>query len=233
VSRQHPSQSGRGWKSEVFEKMKAEETLLKAEMVEKALSMGATGAKAATREMLVGPPSGDLSYVLPGGRSAIAYAVPLGFIDTKEAQVTTLGGHEFSCSKKGNHMRCTLACSGLVGISQLGQWSTWATLRYRVPDDDQKLRGAFLKALKDPASEYIRSHVLSETFREGALFRSRKDTQPTCCNCALVCCGPRDERMELMQILHASGIVIRLPDGSEEAVPPETLNLLFTRDFTC
>lgn len=344
--------------------MGSEETSLKTELMETALSMGAVGARAAAREMLAGPPSADLAYVLPEGRSVIAYAVPLGkdwipdyfgkvrrdvfadimynayqqlgaiggtltailekrgfravspqpngvyrpeyakgkllvpdfslryaavasglgtlgwsgnvlveghwaavflgaivteagippdrplsenicdgcrictkvcplgFIDPKEAQVTTLGGHAFFCSKKGNHMRCSLACSGLVGISQTGKWSTWATLRYRVPDDDNSLAGAFVAALKDPASEYIRSHVLSETFREGVLLRSREDTQPTCCNCALVCCGPKEERIELMRILHASGIVVRMPDGSEKAVRLETLDPLFTRDFT-
>lgn len=344
--------------------MKAEKTSLKGELVETALAMGAVGARVATREMLAGPPSADPSYVLPEGRSVVAYAVslgknwipdyfekrrrdvfadimydkyqlvgaigralveisekrgftalspqpngvyrpeyakgkllvpdfshryaalasglgtlgwsgnvlveghwaavflgsviteadlpsdepleenlcdgcrictkvcPLGFIDAKAAQVTNLGGHEFSCSKKGNHMRCALACSGLVGISQAGKWSTWATLRYRVPDDDEKLAGAFVAALKDPDAEYIRNHVFSEAFRKGVLFRSRRDTQPTCCNCALVCCGPMEQRKELMRILHASGVVVRLPDGSEKAVAPETLDPLFTRDFT-
>lgn len=50
---------------------------LKRELVNRALSMGAVGARVATPEMLQGPPSADPTYVLPEARSVISFAVPL------------------------------------------------------------------------------------------------------------------------------------------------------------
>jgi epoxyqueuosine reductase QueG len=51
---------------------------LKARLVEKTLSLGAVRARVASRDMLEGPPSADTDYVLPGARSVLSFAVPLG-----------------------------------------------------------------------------------------------------------------------------------------------------------
>jgi hypothetical protein len=149
----------------------------------------------------------------------------LGFINPKESQTVILGGREYACSKRGNHLRCGLACGGYVGISRDGKWSSWATLRYKVPEDDSKLLDIFMRAVQDPASKYIRGHLFFEG--QGVLARSLKDTNPTCCHCVLVCSGPKEEREKLLEILHSSGIVVRLEDGTEKAVKPEELENIF------
>ncbi|WXG41097.1 MAG: hypothetical protein WED07_10060 [Candidatus Freyarchaeum deiterrae] len=151
---------------------------------------------------------------------------PLGFIHPKEPQTVILGGREYVCSKRGNHLRCGLACGGYVGISRDGKWSSWATLRYKVPEDDSKLLDIFTRAVQDPASKYIRRHLFYGG--QGVLARSIEDTNPTCCHCVLVCSGPRKEREKLLKKLHSSGIVVRLEDGTEKAVKPEELENIFT-----
>lgn len=165
-----------------------------------------------------------------------AQVCPLGFINPKESQSVILGGREYVCSKKGNHMRCGLSCGGWVGISQDGKWSSWAVLRYKVPDDDNKMKDVFKRAVRDPAAEYILEHIFFEGAREasmprgkGVLVRSLENTNPTCCHCALVCSGPREERTKLMGLIHSSGVVIRLEDGTEKAVKPEELEVVFLK----
>ncbi|MBU2547481.1 MAG: hypothetical protein KKB20_03635 [Proteobacteria bacterium] len=176
------------------------------------------------------PPDAPLESNLCDGCRICSRVCPLGFVQAKASDSVTLGGREYVCNAKGNHMRCGLVCAGLVGLSRDRAWSTWATLRYRVGEDDRALGLAFNRALSDPASEYIRGHIFSDNLRHGVLARGREETQPTCCNCALVCSGPREHRQALMERLHASGIVVRREDGTELAVRPEHLDPLITFD---
>jgi hypothetical protein len=155
----------------------------------------------------------------------------LGFMDPKHEQTSVLGGQQYACSKKGNHGRCGLVCAGLVGLSRNGKWSTWATLRYKVGESDESLQQAFEAAVSDPDAEYILPHIFSENIASGVLARSREKTQPTCCNCVLVCSGPKQKRQQLRKLLHSSGVVVRDRDGVEQAVNPEQLDPLFTRTF--
>jgi len=182
------------------------------------------------------PPDVPLEEKLCDDCRMCANVCPLRFINPKESQSVILGGRKYVCSKKGNHMRCGLACGGYVGISRDGKWSSWATLRYEVPEDDSKLMDVFMRAVEDPASSYIRGHLFFKGARKasmppgrGVLARSLEDTNPTCCHCALVCSGPREWRMKLMRLLHSSGAVVRLEDGTEKAVKPEELEVMFPR----
>lgn len=182
------------------------------------------------------PPDAPLEEDLCDGCRICARVCPLEFIRLAESQSVTLGGREYTYNTKGNHGRCGLACSGLSGETREAKWSSWATLRHGFPEDDSEIPTVFMRAINDPASEYIRAHVgiksageraewLKEAIKtgRGVLCRSLEETNPTCCHCALVCSGPLEKRKELMELLHSSGIVTRLEDGTEKAVSPDEL----------
>ena len=96
-----------------------------------------------------------------------------------------------------------------------------------------------MRALSDPALEYIRPHIgfapdggrtewaiESAKTNCGILNRPLDNTHPTCCHCVLVCSGPLERRKELMELLHSSGVVIRLEDGTEKAVSADELKAM-------
>jgi hypothetical protein len=116
-------------------------------------------------------------------------------------------------------------------MSRNGKWSTWATLRYKVSEKDESLAEAFEAAVSDPDAEYILPHIFADNIAHGVLARGREETQPTCCNCVLVCSGPKERRQQLRKLLHSSGVMVRDADGTERAVRPEQLDPLFTREF--
>jgi len=164
-----------------------------------------------------------------------ARVCPLEYVQPKSEQKVELGGREYTYNAKGNHMRCGLACSGYVGRSQDGTWSSWAALPYDFPEKDEALLDMFASAISDPATLSIRRHTginkegkyakwAKEGFktRKGVLCRSLEDTNPTCCNCLLVCSGPIEWRKKLMQTLHSSGVVELTADGQKIAVKTET-----------
>ena len=67
------------------------------------------------------------------------------------------------------------------------------------------------------------------SFGASELFYSCARANPTCCHCTLVCSGPREERAKLIELIHSSGVVIRLEDGTEKAVKPEELEVMFPK----
>lgn len=176
------------------------------------------------------PPDEPLEETFCDKCKMCSIVCPTGFMSHDISQTVTLGGHEYICNQKKSHLRCGLSCGGFVGISGDGKWSSWATLRYRVPPDDSRLGDIWKKAFNDPDVEYILKQLLFERSnpKRGILDRSFEDTQPTCCNCALVCSGDKAWRAKLVQILHSSGIIVKLADGTEKAVPADSLDPLFT-----
>lgn len=175
------------------------------------------------------PPDEPLSEKLCDNCKLCMLACPLGFMRRDESQTVALGRREFVCNLKHHHSCCGLSCGGFVGISQDGKWSSWATLRYKVPEDDKKLRDVWIRALNDPDAGYTKRQRFTLTRPErGILDRPQAATQPTCCNCLLVCSGPKEHRARLLKTLHSSGIVVRDKDGNERAVQPDTLDPLFT-----
>lgn len=156
---------------------------------------------------------------------------PNRFFSARESQTVTLGGREYTCSKKGNHIRCAISCGSLAGLSHDGKWSTWALGTVRLPEEDDTLREIWAQELANPDNEYIIGHLRPknpEPWRgPGVLTRSFEDTQPTCNNCMLLCSGPKEWRQKLVKLLHSSGRVV-LRDGEEVAVDaaPESESLL-------
>ena len=178
------------------------------------------------------PPDAPLDESICDGCRICTQVCSLEFIQSKESQTVTLGGREYKYNAKGNHMRCGLACGGFNGRSRDGKWSSWSFLDYGFPETDEDVLGQFARGLKDPVAEMaIRANGYDpKTFKragwvdtgdkrkKGIAYRSYEDTYPTCNHCMMVCSGPKERRKELMQLLHSSGVVVRLEDGTEKAV---------------
>jgi Fe-S-cluster-containing hydrogenase component 2 len=180
------------------------------------------------------PPDQPLADRLCDGCKICARVCPLEFIQSAQSQTLTLGGRTYEYNAKGNHMRCGLACGGFNGRSRDGKWSSWSFLDYGFPETDQDVLAQFARGLTDPNAEMaIRANGYdpktykkakwvdaAENRKRGILYRSYEDTYPTCNHCMMVCSGPIERRKELLQLLHSSGVVVRLADGTETAVKP-------------
>lgn len=137
---------------------------------------------------------------------------PGQFFGPRESQTVVLGGREYTCSKRRSYQRCAISCGGFAGLSKDGKWSTWSTGTARFPDDDETLVEVTAEAVRDPANAHVMTHIFPTVLHEdrgpGVLRRRLEDTNPTCCNCVLVCSGPKEWRQKLVKLLHSSGIVI-------------------------
>jgi epoxyqueuosine reductase len=136
---------------------------------------------------------------------------PPQFFSAKESQTVTLGDLEFTYAAKRNHMRCGISCSGFAGLSRDKKWGSWSTGPVTTPENDEELPEFNRQAMKDPLNAHLLSHiyptVLEKDKGEGVLRRRMVDTNPTCCNCLLLCSGPRLWREKLVKLLHCSGTV--------------------------
>lgn len=175
-----------------------------------------------TTEMLEGgPPSTDLTYVLSNAKSAVSFGVPLdqnhcasGFIDGEEKVNVTLGGMDFSYSKKRHHSRCDYVCGGFTGLHKSGKWSTWSPARFHIPEKDEDFHPALVKSvgpfLKRPRPAQIIYNVLMPGDR----------VELTCGNCQLICHPDKEIRQKRYKMLTESGVIVENPAGSREAVSP-------------
>jgi len=139
-----------------------------------------------------------------------------GLMDKKERTTVSMGGMEFSYSKRLSYHRCDLVCGGFTGLAKSGKWSTWSPGRFPIPEKDDEFEPALLKAIGDswPRPE------IAGGFYHPALPGQRK-LNFTCGNCQLLCHPDRAERKRRYKLLTKSGVVVQHPDGSLEAVPPE------------
>jgi len=138
-----------------------------------------------------------------------------GFIDGEERVSVTMGGIEFSYSKKHNHSRCDYVCGGFTGLHKSGKWSTWSPGRFLIPDKDEEFYPALLNSvgpyLKRPKSEISVFNTLMPGDK----------VELTCGNCQLICHPDKEVRKRRYKILVESGVIVQNPDGSLEAVSPE------------
>jgi hypothetical protein len=136
---------------------------------------------------------------------------PPRFFSATESQTVNLGGREYTCALRGNHQRCGISCSGFAGLSKDKTWGSWSTGPVSTPEDDAEIFEFNRTAMQDPANAHLLSHIyptiLERDKGDGVLRRRMVDTNPTCCNCLLVCSGPRAWREKLVKLLHCSGTV--------------------------
>jgi epoxyqueuosine reductase QueG len=138
-----------------------------------------------------------------------------GFIDGDEKINVTLGGLDFSYSKKRHHSRCDYVCGGFTGLHKSGNWSTWSPGRFPIPDKDEDFYPALLVAvgpyLKRPKSDL----AVFNTIMPG------DKVELTCGNCQLICHPDPKVRKHRFKLLVDSGVVVQNSDGSLDAVAPK------------
>ncbi|UCD82361.1 MAG: epoxyqueuosine reductase [Desulfobacterales bacterium] len=138
-----------------------------------------------------------------------------GFINGEEKVTVTMGGMDFSYSKKRHHSRCDYVCGGFAGLHKSGQWSTWSPARFPIPEKDEEFYPALVKAvgpfLKRRRSELSVFNVLMPGDR----------VELTCGNCQLICHPDKEVRKKRYKMLVESGVIVEHPDGTREAVSPE------------
>jgi len=138
-----------------------------------------------------------------------------GYIDGEEQISVTIGGIEFSYSKKNIHRRCDYVCGGFTDLHRSGKWSTWSPGRFSKPDKDEDFYPALIKNvgryLKRPKPELTLFNVLMPGDK----------LELTCGNCQLICHPDKEVRKRRYKMLVESGVVVQNPDGSLEAVSPE------------
>ena len=137
-----------------------------------------------------------------------------GLMHPKEKTSVTLGGSEFTYSKRRAYTRCEYVCGGFAGLNQSGKWSTWTAARFRIPEKDEEFKHIFKLAAKAywkrPEPEGGFHHPLVHT-----------KIWHTCGGCQIVCCPDIEERKRRHEMLTSSGVVVQNPDGTLEAVSPE------------
>lgn len=138
-----------------------------------------------------------------------------GFIDFREKEHVTLGGKEFSYSKRRDYNRCNYVCGGFTGLHPSGKWSTWSPGRFPIPENDEDFLPALLKAV--PLYN-------NRPYRVGGGYHPFVDSKLgiTCTYCQLVCTPDKEERKKRYKMITGSGVVVQRPDGTLEAVSPES-----------
>jgi hypothetical protein len=134
----------------------------------------------------------------------------------KERATVTIGGVDFTYSKRRSYHRCDLVCGGFTGLARNGKWSTWSPGRFPIPRKEEEFLPALVKALGDSAPR----PDMGGGFHHPAMPNHRKINM-TCGNCQLVCHPDRAERERRYKLLTENGVVIQHQDGSLEAVSPE------------
>jgi epoxyqueuosine reductase QueG len=138
-----------------------------------------------------------------------------GLMDKQERTTVTMGGLEFSYSKRRSYHRCDLVCGGFTGLAKNGKWSTWSPGRFPIPEDDADFRQALVEA-------YVASTprpTVEGGFHHPAMPPERK-INFTCGNCQLICHPDKEERKRRYKLLTHSGVVVQHEDGALEAVAP-------------
>ena len=138
-----------------------------------------------------------------------------GYIDGENQVSVTLGGIDFSYSKKRHHSRCDYVCGGFTGLHKSGKWSTWSPGRFPIPAKDEDFYPALLNAvgpyLKRSKSGPAIFNVIMPGDKVGL----------TCGNCQLICHPDKEVRKRRYKMLVESGVIVQNPDGSLEAMTPE------------
>ncbi|MCX5859347.1 MAG: epoxyqueuosine reductase [Proteobacteria bacterium] len=137
-----------------------------------------------------------------------------GMMDKSEITTVTLGGIDFTYSKRNSHLRCDYVCGGFTGLSKSGKWSTWCPGRLPIPEKDEEfmpaLAQAVPKVLKRPPAGGGFHHFLFPGYR---VFL-------TCGQCQLICVADKEERLRRADLIRKGGVVVQNPDGSLEFVDP-------------
>ena len=70
-----------------------------------------------------------------------------GMMHPRERTTVTMGGYEFSYSKRRTYRRCDLVCGGFTGLARNGKWSTWSPGRFPIPKREEEFGPALVNAV--------------------------------------------------------------------------------------
>ena len=146
-----------------------------------------------------------------------------GLMDKKEVTSVSIGGLDFSYSKRRSYRRCDFVCGGFTGLAKNGKWSTWSPGRFPIPEKDEDFTLALREALKASAPR----PEVAGGFQHPALPKGRKINM-TCGNCQLICHPEEGERKRRYKMLTESGVVVQDPDGTLRAVSPAVVDKHFS-----
>ena len=139
-----------------------------------------------------------------------------GLMHKKERTTVTMGGVEFSYSKRRTYHRCDLVGGGFTGLARNGKWSTWSPGRFPIPRKEEEFRLTLGKAIMNTWGR----PEIKGGFHHPAI-PGRRKLNLTCGNCQLICHPDREERKRRYKLLTKSGVVVQTPDGLLKAVAPE------------
>jgi hypothetical protein len=137
-------------------------------------------------------------------------------MDKKELTTVSIGGIDFSYSKRLSYHRCDLVCGGFTGLAKNGKWSTWSPGRFPIPERDEDFRPVLVETMKASAPR----PEVAGGFQHPAMKQGRK-LNMTCGNCQLICHPEEDERKRRYKMLTKNGVVVQHADGTLQAVSPE------------
>jgi epoxyqueuosine reductase len=138
-----------------------------------------------------------------------------GMMNEKKDVTVTLGGLDFSYSKRRTHHRCDYVCGGFAGLSASGRWSTFSPARFPIPEKDDE----FLMAILNAADAYKNRKKPFRGFFHGLM--PGKELSLTCGHCQLICHPDKAVRKKRFKMITESGCVVQHADGSLEALTPE------------
>jgi hypothetical protein len=137
-------------------------------------------------------------------------------MDRHEQTTVTMGGVEFSYSKRRSYHRCDLVCGGLTGLAKNGKWSTWSPGRFEIPEADEEVMPLLVEATMASGSR----PKIPGSFEVPAI-PAPMQIVTTCGTCQLVCHPDPEVRKRRYKLLIKSGVVVQNADGSLEAVAPD------------
>jgi epoxyqueuosine reductase len=137
-----------------------------------------------------------------------------GMMSPDEKTIVTMGGVNYTYSRRRSYLRCEYVCGGFTGLHPSGKWSTWSPGRFTIPDDESEFRDLLIESIKAyekwPDMEGGHYHLMMG-----------RPLYLTCGNCSLICHPEKGVRKKRYKMLTESGVVVQKPDGSLEALSPE------------
>jgi len=140
-----------------------------------------------------------------------------GLMSRTEKATVTLGGMEFSYSKRLAYNRCDYICGGFAGLHPSGKWSTWSPARFPVPEKDEE----FLPAILEAAGPYKKRPFIDFGANLYHPLTPGNRLEFTCGHCQFLCHPDKSIRNERYKMITNNGVVIQDADGTARAVSPE------------
>jgi len=138
-----------------------------------------------------------------------------GLMSEDEEATITLGGVEFTYSKRRSHHRCDYVCGGFAGLAPSGKWSTWSPARFPIPEKDEE----FMPAILNAAQAYKKRQKGVRGFFHAVM--PGKEFEITCSHCQLICHPDKEVRKRRYKMLMEGGVVVQNPDGTLKSISPE------------